>query len=346
MNSKEFGFTLREQKPQTTQVVYTDNAFDFLPKGDFVLIVDKNVLRLNPLLRKYRYIEVEATEAGKTLRTADEIFASLLKFEAGRQTEIVGIGGGIICDIAGFVSATYKRGTPLILMPTTLLAQADAGLGGKNGVNFRDVKNIVGTIRQPSQIIIGRYVRQTLDCEQMRNGLVEIVKTACVCDAGLFSLLENAGESELLNPLSDLVQNAVERASQDKLLIVKDDPFETGKRRILNFGHTFGHAIEAYLHIPHGFAVAVGMRVATKIAESEYSLPKETCLRINSLLTKIGIDEIDFPPAEKIAKFLIEDKKREDNFIRFIVANEIGKAEIKKIKLKELYEKYADMCKY
>lgn len=329
-----------------TQIIFTDDAFKFLKNDSCILIIDKNVLVNYPELRKFKYIEIEAIEENKSLSRVESIIARLLEFEAGRDAEIVGIGGGITCDLAGFVSAIYKRGTALTLIPTTILAQADAGLGGKNGVNFGGIKNIIGTIRQPARIIISRRVRRTLSQDITRAGLVEIIKTAAIADKELFEKLENTSAADLSDPLSEAVQTAVEAASKDKLRIVRLDSDEHNLRRNLNFGHTIGHPIEAELHIPHGFAVGAGMIAAQKIAEAEFSAPQEIRERLYALLKKIEIPEIRFPKAEEILKFLIEDKKRIENDICFVFVREIGKAETRKIKTDKLYEKYKTLCEY
>ena len=328
----------------STEIIYTDDPFKHISAENSVIIVDSNILRLFPETGQFRYIGIDASEKNKTIETVSMIFQRLIEFEAGRSTELIGIGGGITCDIAGFAAAAFKRGMPLELVPTTVLAQADAALGGKNGVNFLGIKNMIGTIRQPSRIIIGRNVRRTLTPELVRDGMVEIIKTAAVCDLPLFEFLEKADARKLSDPVGDVVQQAVENVSCDKLDIVGRDPFEKGERRILNFGHTFGHAFEALLGISHGSAVGLGMKAAVKMSETLFGTTKEISERINSLLQKIGLPERTFPAAESIKKYLIEDKKREDEFIRFVSVGEIGKASTNDVEIGKLYEKYEDMC--
>ncbi|HQO10507.1 MAG TPA: 3-dehydroquinate synthase [Clostridiales bacterium] len=304
----------------------------------FVFITDENVFEVykNKLYKNCVTLILKSGERTKSIRTIECIYEHLLDIEADRKTVIVGVGGGVVCDIAGYVSATFKRGTGLVLVPTTLLAQADAAIGGKNGVNFKRFKNIIGTFRQPDKIIIDTALLKTLDRRNFNNGAAEVIKTASVGDKKLFKLLSK-------KPLSELTKaemnEAVKTSAKIKEGIVLQDPTDKGIRKILNFGHTLGHAIELIgKKMMHGEAVSIGMVAACRISEKLSGLDKKVTEKFKKVLEMNSLP-FEIPAkisTEQIIGSIIQDKKKESDNIDFIMLEEIGHPVIKRIEIKKL----------
>lgn len=304
----------------------------------FVFITDENVFEIykEKLFNNCVTLILKSGEKTKNLRTVEGIYEHLLDIEADRKTVIVGIGGGVVCDIAGYVSATFKRGTGLFLVPTTLLAQADAAIGGKNGVDFKAFKNIVGTIRVPDKIIIDTKLLKTLDKRNLNNGAAEVIKTASIGDKEMFKLLDK-------KPLSEFskaeLNEAVRASAEIKESIVLKDPTEKGIRKILNFGHTLGHAVELNgKKMMHGEAVSIGMVAACRISEKLAGLDKKVTakfkkvLEMNSLPYEIPVKIT----TEKIIESIIQDKKKDSDSLDFVLLKKIGEPAIKRIEIKQL----------
>jgi 3-dehydroquinate synthase len=263
--------------------------------------------------------------------------------EARRSSFIVGVGGGIVCDITGFVASTYLRGIRFGFVPTTLLAQVDASIGGKNGVNFKGYKNIIGNIRQPEFCLCDSEMLKTLPKKEMRCGFAEVVKSAAIGDAELFTYLEENWEKA-----SSLHQTALERVVTGsvnvKMKIVEEDEQEQGVRRKLNFGHTIGHAMEKVKGIPHGDAVSIGMVAAARIsAERKYVDTKEV-ERLVKLLEDMGLPTEIQADKEMIMDAIRKDKKREKQSIMMSLLDGIGKARIEDVPLDEVEVVVNDMC--
>jgi 3-dehydroquinate synthase len=261
-----------------------------------------------------------------------------------RSTWIVGIGGGIVCDIAGFVAATTLRGLPLALAPTTLLAQADAAVGGKNGVNVRGYKNMAGTIRQPRFVLSDLAVLQTLPPAELRCGFAEIIKAAAVADAGLFEFLERHADAlGRFDP--GLMAQAVAGAVRIKTAVVGGDEDDRGERKILNFGHTLGHALEKVERVPHGFAVAAGMSLAADISVRRGLLSETEAQRLNRLLLSFGLPTRirRRMKLKKILEAITVDKKRDGESIAVILLRGIGRAVIASFSAAELAEVLHDL---
>lgn len=304
-------------------------------EGTFI-VTDKNVMRHHAeKLHGFECIEVPSGEKGKRLQTIEEICSSMLEKQAGRGSFIIGFGGGAICDLAGFASSVYMRGIGLGLAPTTLLAQADAAIGGKNGVNLNGYKNIVGTFRQPSFCICDVELLGTLPKEEVRHGFAEVIKHAAIADEKLFLFLEeNSGKA------LSLEKKAMEKIVHDSIAvkagIVAQDEFEKGKRAKLNFGHTVGHALEKTLGLPHGGAVSIGMVLESRIAASMGALLESEAGRLEGLLKKFGLPVKASYDAEELVLAMKADKKIAGEIIRFPVLEEIGKARVKEMKFTEL----------
>lgn len=325
------------------EIIFTDDYRQHIVADDSLMIIDANVYdNHNPFPIKNQII-IRVDEKNKTLHTVNEVYSKLLEFGANRKTKIYAIGGGITCDIAGFVAATYMRGIPITMIPSTLLSQADASVGGKNGVNFADIKNIIGTIRQPNQVIIDTNLLKTLKPKQISDGYAEIIKIAAVMDSELFEILENISDKEMFNPTCSAFRYILKKAVKNKLEIVRQDENEAGIRRILNFGHTLAHAIEPVYALSHGAAVAIGMVFATKLAEKYYDAESGISERIISILTKAKLPIERKLCAKSIFQFMANDKKRENDLVHYILLNTIGNAEARKINLSELEAMLYDM---
>ncbi len=308
------------------------------PGAHRVAFADERVLRLyGERLPPDPLVVVGAGEEAKSLANVARLYEELLRLEADRDTFLVGIGGGVVCDVTGFVAATYLRGLRVGLVPTTLLAQVDAALGGKNGVNLHGYKNLVGTIRQPDFVLCDLGLLGTLPPVERKNGLAEVVKHALIADDGLFAYLEeNASAAAALDPR--VISRLVEDSIAVKAAIVARDEFETGERRLLNFGHTFGHALEKATGAPHGEAVSVGMAVATGLSVAGGMLAPQEAERVLRLLDALGLPRSTKADPAGVFEGLRRDKKRAADRIRFVFLERIGKAAAVETGLEELRE--------
>jgi 3-dehydroquinate synthase len=280
-------------------------------------------------------ITIGTGEEIKTLDTVQDIYAQLLSIQADRSSFIVGIGGGIVCDIAGFVASTFLRGVRFGFVATTLLAQVDASVGGKNGVNFEGYKNMVGLFHQPEFVICDPELLKTLPQKEISGGLAEIVKHAAIADAELFAYLEQHYE-DVLALDSDAIQKLVLASVTIKSSVVSRDETEKGERRKLNFGHTFGHAIEKVSGIPHGEAVSRGMAIAAALSVKKGLLTADEDKRIRALLNNLKLPTHFASETQAVVNAITKDKKREGNRIHFVLLNGIGSAIVDKITLEEL----------
>jgi len=266
-------------------------------------------------------------EASKTRETWGALGDRLLEAGIGRDDVVIGLGGGVSLDLAGFVAATHLRGVETVYLPTTLLAQVDAAIGGKTGVNTARGKNLVGAFHPPRAILSDPRVCDSLPEVEWRNGLAELVKTAVIADASLVSWIEEAVCEA--TPSRAAWAPAIARAAHLKTTIVDEDPGEGGRRAVLNFGHTVGHAIEAAskFRVPHGQAVATGMVVEAALACRLLGFPVSTWLRIRTLLTDLGIDLLLQQDAEPLLDYMSRDKKNRSGSIHMALPNDLGRME-------------------
>ena len=299
-----------------------------LPKGRTIIITDANIDRLYPnIVRRYEHIIVGQGEACKSLQTVDRVYRELMELGADRSTFILGIGGGIVTDIVGFVAATYMRGVEFGFISTTLLGQVDASIGGKNGVNVADYKNMVGTFRQPRFVISDVEMLRTLPKRELRAGMAEVVKSAIIDDAMLFERLERCGEG-IYDSMADM-QNVMMGAVAVKARIVAEDEREGGARRLLNLGHTLGHAIEKCTHdVNHGEAVAIGLSLIAHAAVRRGMMVEEDASRIDSLLAKLGFDLCMPVNIADVLREVKHDKKKIDNMLRVVFPVAIGECRV------------------
>lgn len=309
-----------------------------------VVITDTNVYRLyGEHLSLYKTIVVEPGEQRKTLDSVHDIYKKLLGLECDRSSFILGVGGGVICDIAGFAASTYLRGLPFAFAPTTLLAQVDASVGGKNGVNFKGYKNLIGTINQPQFVLCDFDVLKTLSAAELRNGFAEVIKHALIGDKALFSRIEKDREAAL-----SLDKTVIEKIVYDSLKVktgvVSLDETEKGQRRKLNFGHTFGHAFEKTAGLRHGEAVSIGMLMEARLSEVKGLLQKKDVERIGQMLAMFDLPVSFKGNVEVIMDAIRKDKKREDEYIHTVLLDGIGKARIEKVNINEIKDIAYDMC--
>ena len=312
------------------------NLKKYLPPGKVVIITDTNVkhyyLKDFPLSE---VIEIGTGEKIKNLDTAQAIYAKLVELEVDRSSFVVGIGGGIVCDITGFVASTYLRGVRFGFVSSTLLSQVDASVGGKNVVNFGGYKNMVGVFNQPEFVICDMNLLKTLPQKEILCGLAEIVKHAAIADVDLFSYLEENHEKALdLN--TEVIKKLVSDSVLIKSTIVNTDEKEKGERRKLNFGHTFGHAFEKTTGVSHGEAVSAGMAVASALSEKRGHLAAKDVERIEELLKKLKLPTRLPLDGERVLDALRKDKKRESEDINFVLLHGIGDAVVERISIKEL----------
>jgi 3-dehydroquinate synthase len=266
-------------------------------------------------------------EEHKSLDTAAKLYAGLQAVHAERSTPILAMGGGVIGDLAGFVAATYMRGLPLVLLPTTLLAQVDSSLGGKTAVDHGPVKNNIGVFHQPLLVIADTFTLRSLPQAEVSNGLAEVIKYGMIHDCAFFNLLEK--NMQKIRAFEDpLLEDIVARSAAIKAGIVTKDERDTGLRNILNFGHTIGHAVESASNfkIRHGQAVATGMVKASAIACRLGIFPHRQLERLKNLLLQAGLP-VTMPRVEmsRVIKAMEHDKKVQNGKIRFILPRSIGK---------------------
>ncbi|MBR4870899.1 MAG: 3-dehydroquinate synthase [Alistipes sp.] len=310
---------------------------EVLPNRRVVVITDENVDRLYPdLVHRYEHIIIGIGEEIKNLHTVSCIYDELMAMGADRKTFLLGIGGGIVTDITGFVAATYMRGVEFGFVSTTLLGQVDASIGGKNGVNVADYKNMVGTITQPSFVISDVEMLRTLPERELRAGMAEVVKSAIVGDRELFDFIARNALEDIYRS-TESMQYIVRRAMAVKMAIVEEDERENGKRIMLNLGHTIGHAIEKSTHeLNHGEAVAVGMLLISRVACRLGILNLADEVAIEELLLKLGFS-FDLPVSmEEVLKATHKDKKRDEGVINVVLPVEIGECEVRTMTFKAI----------
>ena len=275
--------------------------------------------------KQVRAISLPDGEAYKTLETVEDILDTLVENGANRDTTVVALGGGVVGDIAGFAAACYMRGVDFVQVPTTLLAQVDSSVGGKTGVNHASGKNLIGGFHQPRAVLIDTDTLRTLPERELKAGLAEVIKYGAIVDADFFAWIEDNLEA-LIARDAEALAAAIRRACELKAAIVAEDERESGRRAILNFGHTFGHAIEhcqGYGEWLHGEAVAAGMVMAARLSMDDAALAG----RIERLLGRAGLPTR--PPAIAAAKFMAAmgmDKKVPQKQLRFVLLRSLGDA--------------------
>lgn len=338
-------------------VFYAENAYvnlnEYLtrqPPSNIFIIVDSNTHN-NCLARflskvetseNIEVVEMEPGEENKNIETCSGIWGVLSELGADRKSLIINLGGGVVTDLGGFVASTFRRGIPYINVPTTLLAMVDASVGGKTGVDLGNLKNQIGVITQPEMVLIDAEFLNTLSSAEMRSGLAEILKHGLISKRSYWDVATNLKEWKT-GDIDEIIATSVDI----KTKVVTEDPREENLRKTLNFGHTFGHAIESYLlshkekdKILHGDAVAAGMIIASYLSEKLTGLPKvdleEITTNILELYPVLDLQEEEFGEVIDLLKF---DKKNSHGNINFVLLKKIGEPVIDcKVPQELLYE--------
>lgn len=313
------------------------NIKRYLPTDKTVFIVtDEHIYsHWKSLFEGFPVLVLPAGESQKSLLQIERIVEMLIAHDADRHSFLLGVGGGVICDITGFVASIYMRGIPFAFAPTTLLAQVDASIGGKNGVNTSLYKNMIGVFRQPEFILTDIDFLTTLPDSEFIDGLAEVVKHACIQQKSHFIFLEKHISAILARDKMVLYKVILESV-QIKTKIVAADPYEKGKRKLLNFGHTFGHAIEKTKGISHGKAVSLGIVIVNAIAVKAGFLTPKKAARILNLLDKIGLPTDAPSNINALLPILKKDKKKVGNELSLILLKDIGKGFIYTIPLEQI----------
>ena len=309
--------------------------------GDQVMVVTNETiapLYLNQFIENFSPdIEVKLVilpdgERYKTLEYLDDIYSALLENRCNRQVTLIALGGGVIGDMTGFAAASYQRGVNFIQVPTTLLSQVDSSVGGKTGVNHRLGKNMIGAFYQPKCVLIDTSVLSSLPERELSAGLAEVIKYGAICDLVFFEWLEKNMAKLLLKDV-DALTYAIKISCEEKAIVVAKDEKESGIRATLNYGHTFGHAIESHMGYGvwlHGEAVSVGMCLAAKMSVEQKTLSYEDYLRIESLcrLAQLPTEKPVDMTASDFLRYMQVDKKNTSTSIRLVLLDAIGKAVI------------------
>jgi 3-dehydroquinate synthase len=270
-------------------------------------------------------------ESSKHLATVADLAGKLARLGVDRKDGLIALGGGVTGDITGFLAATYMRGISFVQVPTTLLAQVDSSVGGKTGVDIPEGKNLVGAFYQPKAVYIDSLVLKTLPAEEFLNGLAEVIKYGIIYDADFFHLLA-AKRQEILARALPVLEEVVSRCCAIKAEVVAKDERESNLRRILNFGHTLGHAVEAAsnFELAHGLAVAIGMVAASRLAQAKKLLSGEDMAEISSIISQYGLPT-EIPAGldrGKIKFYLTTDKKAVSGRPFYVLPTGIGKVTI------------------
>jgi 3-dehydroquinate synthase len=290
----------------------------------------KLLASLTPAGWSTKFIEMPDGERHKRMDTVEALAEKLVSLRADRNAVIIAFGGGVVGDVTGFLASVYMRGVDFVQIPTTLLAQVDASIGGKTGVNLKSGKNLVGTFHQPRAVLIDPDVLSTLPQREFRAGLYEALKCGVIGNAQLFGRFEQHAQT-ILERDSAQLDYLITESVKLKAEIVSADEREGGVRRVLNFGHTIGHALEAdtnYRHFLHGEAVALGMLAAINIASDMSILSAHLSSRMQEAVQKLGPLPKVTSPATRILRSLASDKKTSNGLVHFVLPTNIGKVEV------------------
>lgn len=296
-----------------------------------IVITDEQVWKHHQqLLKACPVIVVPAIHAAKQWNTVAQIVNELIKLDADRKTLLVGLGGGTITDLTGFVASIFMRGIPFGFVPTTVLALADAAIGGKNGIDHEAYKNLLGVIRQPEFILSDVQFLRTLPAQEWRSGFTEIIKYGCIFDKALFRDLET-GSISFYQENPEALDALLACCMQWKNKTVLEDEREQGVRKLLNFGHTAGHAIEKHYDLPHGFGIALGMVVACMLSEKVMQIAPSIRIRLVDLLKRYELPHHQPLDVEAVMTLLRMDKKKSDGRVDYIVLEALGAATVRQL---------------
>lgn len=326
-------------KSSGTDIYKVDSLEHFLGKFDatnLALLIDENVNHhFGAWFEPYYKFIIPSGEEQKNISTIDHVIRFLMDSGIDRKGSIIGIGGGVVCDITGFAASIYLRGVSFGFLPSTLLAMCDAAIGGKNGVNFQSAKNVIGVINQPQFIGYHHPFLDTLPQEEYTNGMAEVIKHAFLDGLKFIDYLK---ENYVLIKSRDMLvlEKMITWSHQVKSKIVEKDEMEQGERKKLNLGHTLGHAIEVNSNLSHGQSVSIGMHMAAKIAHQKKLCAIETCRIIEELCKLFDLPLDSGISSKPIMDSIVYDKKRKSGEIDFVIPIAPGKVEILAIPLEEL----------
>ena len=309
---------------------------EIVDQNSTILVTDENIFEHHKKRFKgWNTIVLKAGEEYKIQETADLVIEQLIGMEADRKTTLVGIGGGVITDLTGYIASVYMRGIKFGFIPTTLLAMVDASIGGKNGIDVGLYKNMVGVIRQPSFILHDLIFLNTLPENEWRNGFAEVIKHAAIKDLPMFKELES-NSIRYYQKNKTRACELIQRNALLKTKVVQQDEFEKADRKLLNFGHTLGHALETQYELSHGEAISIGMTFAADLSQKilNYKEPE----RISDLLEQYSLPTHAQFDKNKVINVLKMDKKKLKSSINYILLEKTGKAVIKEISIEELYQ--------
>jgi 3-dehydroquinate synthase len=317
-----------------------ESVGELIQESGVAIVTDSNVQKLyGEKFPDFPVLAIKPGETSKKLEVIEFLAERLLETGIDRAGFLLGIGGGVVCDVTGFLASIYLRGVRCAFVSTSLLSQVDASTGGKNGVNLGSIKNVLGSFRQPEFVICDPVMLQTLPEDEYFSGLAELIKTAIIGNEKLFGLIEN-NYSGISRRDPDLLTMLVSMAVNFKAAVVSEDEKESGLRRVLNFGHTYGHAIELYKSFRHGYAVASGMELAAAFSCSRGYLSKPEYERITGLLKTFKLLRRHDLPDTQLKQLILRDKKRSGSDIYFVFTEGIGKAVVEKIPVDEVVDFY------
>ncbi len=312
-----------------------DDIRERLPAKGLFIITDTNVGRIyDDIFPPGEVLEIEAGEKSKTPEVVSDLCRRMLDAGADRSSFVLGFGGGLVCDIAGLTASLFMRGVRHAFVSTSLLSQIDASIGGKNGVNLGEYKNIIGTIRQPEFVLCDHNMLATLPEEEFLSGMGEMYKHAAIRDRNLFFDLSAAAD-QLAGRDPRILGDLILRSVKIKAAIVRRDPMENGIRRILNFGHTFGHVLETHYGIPHGVAVARGMVIAAELSVWTGEMPHAEYRLLSVELEKAGLFLKQELPPNVIVR-IARDKKSEAGSVNAVLLRAVGNATVRRLSITEL----------
>jgi 3-dehydroquinate synthase len=303
---------------------------------------------INEETLKLESIKINANEQNKSQETLSKIHSTLIENKFSRDCLIIGLGGGIVCDISGFAAATYQRGVDFFLIPTTLLSQVDASVGGKTAINHPKGKNMIGAFHQPLGVLADLAFLSTLPKREISCGLSEMIKHGLIRDIGYFSWLEENIE-QIIELDSEITEEAISRSIKIKAEIVREDEKEKSIRALLNFGHTFGHALELigdFKNYNHGEAVAIGMIMALEMSVRIGNITQQDCERVKQLFNRAKIDTKIRKTINSLDLYecMLGDKKKRGNVLNLVVLENLGLAKSVKGIEKSLILEIIDSC--
>jgi len=307
---------------------------NLVDKSRAVLITDENIFSgQQKKFHGWKTVVIRAGEKFKVQATVDKVIDQLIQYETDRKSFLIGVGGGVVTDITGYVASVYMRGVQFGFVPSSILSMVDASVGGKNGIDVGLYKNLVGLINQPEFLLYDISLLRSLPEDEWINGFAEIIKHACIKDAVMFRDLEKNSLS-FYRKNKPALAKLIMRNVMIKSGVVQKDEFEHGDRRLLNFGHTIGHAIENVYALPHGKAISVGMVAACMVSEQLAGF-RDTA-RVIDLLNKYRLPTQTSMDSRKVFEILKMDKKKVHRSINYVLLNKIGKGVVNSIPIDQL----------